>query len=148
MQLIGCITFLFACRSHQDSSEANSDSDSWKHKKKKKHRSDGSDQEKPQRSQYRKQNSKSGDESDSSNKASKSNDFRGIVGRTYSQKQYSEEKEELSHKEKNSQTESGHYTSSEQHRGGTIVIAAVECNTVLNQQGVLGHSYQITERMG
>ncbi|KAK6476076.1 ubiquitin carboxyl-terminal hydrolase 42 [Huso huso] len=104
-------------RSHQDSSEANSDSDSWKHKKKKKHRSDGSDQEKPQRSQYRKQNSKSGDESDSSNKASKSNDFRGIVGRTYSQKQYSEEKEELSHKEKNSQTESGHYTSSEQHRG-------------------------------
>ncbi|MGH0124064.1 UNVERIFIED_CONTAM: hypothetical protein FKN15_034472 [Acipenser sinensis] len=104
-------------RSHQDSSEANSDSDSRKHKKKKKHRSDGSDQEKPQRSQYRKQNSKSGDESDSSNKASKSNNFRGIDGRTYSQKQYSEEKEELSHKENNSQTESGHYTSSEQHRG-------------------------------
>ncbi|XP_041086154.1 ubiquitin carboxyl-terminal hydrolase 42 isoform X2 [Polyodon spathula] len=104
-------------RSHQDSSEANSDSDSWKHKKKKKHRSDGSDQDKPQRSQYGKQNSRSGDESDSSNKASKSNDFRGVDVRTDSQKQYPEEKEEQSHKEKNSQIESGYYTSSEHHRG-------------------------------
>ncbi|XP_041073710.1 ubiquitin carboxyl-terminal hydrolase 42-like isoform X2 [Polyodon spathula] len=99
-------------RSHQYSSEANSDSDALKHKKKKKkkkHRSDVSDQEKLQRSRYRKQDCRSGDESDSSNKAPKSKDFKGMDSRRDGQKLYSEEKEELPHKEKNSQAENEHH---------------------------------------